>query len=160
MELCFDDGMIEQDDHNGYENYTHECDFETSIENYGQHERYQQQRQPSSQWTTPRSYGYRHMESLTDDQTAWDSVSEEGKGKILDYNVKRATNNSNSNSSFATTTSGMPNNMSGCRITLTEDSSQSPRRSSLTRCCPYVQQRLRSTEPCHLQLRQVQPSPV
>jgi hypothetical protein len=40
-------------------------------------------------------------ESLTDaDQTAWDSVSEEGKGKILDYNVKRATNNSNSNSKF------------------------------------------------------------
>jgi hypothetical protein len=32
MELCFDDGMIEQDDHNGYENYTHECDFETSID--------------------------------------------------------------------------------------------------------------------------------
>jgi hypothetical protein len=69
------------------------------LTNYGEHERYQQQRQPSSQWTTPRSYGYRHR-SLTDaDQTAWDSVSEE-RSKILDYNVKRATNNSNSNSKF------------------------------------------------------------
>jgi hypothetical protein len=107
------DGMIEQDDHNGYETLMN-VTSRLRLTKYGEHERYQQQNNPvamdhaSFVWIAT-------WKSLTADQTAWDSVSE---GKVRsDYNVKRA-NNSNSNSSFATTTSGMPNNArAGYRIT-------------------------------------------
>jgi hypothetical protein len=66
---------------------THECDFETSIDKYGEHERYQQQNNPvamdhaSFVWTPCMEVSYRGSNRM----------GQRLEGKVRsDYNVKRA----------------------------------------------------------------------
>jgi hypothetical protein len=100
MELCFDDGMMEQD-YNGYENYTHECDFETSIDqimvnmnDISNKGNLVAMDHASFVWISP------HGSLLPTRSNRMGQRLEEGKGKILDYNVNVLTNNGNNNSKF------------------------------------------------------------
>jgi hypothetical protein len=107
MELCFDDGMIEQDD-NGYENYTHECDFETSIDQI------MVNMNDISNKGNPRRNGPRLVrmdiatwKSLTDGSNRMGQRSKKERVRSL-ITTSSVPTIATVTPSFATTTSGMP----------------------------------------------------